>query len=122
MSKSKQDRELRKNINYLLLKINSPDGKNIIEEEGCKNILEKLNSYITNRGGSFYKEESIILLEGRELRRMRGFINARCIRIPKNWTKLGRIKPYLKYDVVMFQSKEQDYSRYYNSISFKDLN
>lgn len=121
MRKSKQDRESRKNVNYLLLKIISPAGKNIIEEEDCKNLLDELSSYITNSGGSFYQEKSLILLEGRDLINLRA-PNARYIRIPTKWVKSGRIKPYLKYDVVMFQTTEQDYTRYYNSISFKDLN
>ncbi len=121
MRKSKQDRESRKNINYLLLKITSPAGKNIIEEEDCKNLLDELSSYITNRGGSFYQENSIVLLEGRDLIELR-VPNARYIRIPTKWVKSGRIKPYFKYDVVMFQSTEQDYTRYFNSVSIKDLN
>ena len=121
MRKSKQDQESRKNVNYLLLKITSPAGKNIIEEEGCINLLDELSSYITNRGGSFYLEISIVVLEGRDLKRSRG-PNPLCIKIPTKLVKSEQIKPYLKYDVVMFRATEQDYTRYFNNILFKDLN
>ena len=111
MRKSNQDRESRKNGNYLLLKITSPDGKNILEEDGCKNLLDDLSSYITNRGGRFYKEGCIVFLESRRLRLVpRIWLkNTRVISIPRKLIKSGRINPNFTYDVVIFDNKNQQH-------------
>ena len=59
-----------------------------------------------NGGGRFYEEESIVLIESRELMNLRGFENTRYIRIPRDVTKSGLINPCFKYDVVMFETTE----------------
>lgn len=99
MLKSKTDEE----TNYILLKITSPDEKNLLEEEGCKKVLSELSSYIKTHGGEYYTEESIIILKRRELVDLRG-IGVRYIRIPRKLS--GRINPYFKHDVVLFETPE----------------
>ncbi|MFW9771244.1 MAG: hypothetical protein ACFFFB_01725 [Candidatus Heimdallarchaeota archaeon] len=99
MLKRRQDEE----TNYILLKTTSPDGKNLLEKEGCKKILSELSSYINSNGGEYYTEESIIILKRRELVDLRG-IGVRYIRIPKKLS--GRINPYFKHDVVLFETPE----------------
>ncbi|MHA1749901.1 MAG: hypothetical protein ACTSYF_14820, partial [Promethearchaeota archaeon] len=102
-----------------ILKVTTPSGEDILEEEECKEILKNLSNYITEQGGKFHKEDSIVVLRGRKLRRYNLTRAPRIISIPRSYLKEGKINPYSHYDIIIFNEKK-DFNHYNNSHPLKN--
>lgn len=102
MVKSKKENESERSENYILIRITSPDGENLLKREECKKIFNNLRSYIIKHGGKFYKDESLVLLEDR--RPIRHF---RTISIPRRIVKSKKIDLGLRYDVAVFHKRDK---------------
>ncbi len=113
MRKNKKRNESDRSDNYVLIRITTPDGENLLEKEECKKIVSDLRSYIIQHGGKFYKDESIVLVEDRMLLRLiwlRPFAFWRPyghFNIPSRFIGSNKINYDSKYDIVVFNKRDQ---------------
>jgi hypothetical protein len=108
MRRSKKMNDLDKSSNYVLIRITTRDGDNLLEREESKKLVNDLRSYIIGHGGEFYTAESIVLLEDRKPLRYDGIIGRyRVFNIPLKLIKSRKIDPALKYDIVIFNGRDR---------------